>query len=116
VSSLEKQAECLEREFPSAAASFREGLGEMFTVNRLGLSPTLARCLVSTNVIESPDSGVRLRTPRICRWRDGKMVLRWAAAALLFTERNFRKIMGYRDPWMLTALDQKGARIQQEVA
>jgi len=114
---LEKQAEWLEGEYPSAAASLREGLGEMFTVSRLGLSPTLARCLVSTNVIESPHSGVRLRTRRICRWRDGKMVLRWAAAALLITERNFRKIMGYRDLWMLkAALDQKGARIQQEVA
>lgn len=71
---LEKQAEWLEREYPSAAASLQEGLAEMFTVNRLGLSPSLARCLVSTNVIESRHSGVRQRTRRICRWRDGKMV------------------------------------------
>lgn len=114
---LEKQAEWLEREYPSAAASLREGLVEMFTVNRLGLSPSLARCLVSTNVIESPHSGVRLRTRRVCRWRDGKMVLRWAAAALLMTEQNFRKIMGYRDLWMLKAiLDQKAELVQQEVA
>ena len=114
---LEKQAEWLEREYPSAAASLREGLAEMFTVNRLGLSPSLSRCLVSTNVIESPHSGVRLRTRRVCRWRDGKMVLRWAAAALLMTEQNFRKIMGYRDLWMLkAALDQKGVLVQQEVA
>ena len=102
---LEKQAEWLEREYPSAAASLREGLAEMFTVTRLGLSSSLARCLVSTNVIESPHSGVRLRTRRVCRWRDGKMVLRRAAAALLMTEKNFRRIMGYRDLWMLkTAL------------
>lgn len=114
---LEKQAEWLEREYPSAAASLREGLTEMFTVNRLGLSPSLARCLVSTNVIESPHSGVRLRTRKICRWRDGKMVLRWAAAALLMTEQNFRKIMGYRDLWMLkAALDRQGVLAQQEVA
>ena len=114
---LEKQAEWLEREYPSAAASLREGLAELFTVNRLGLSPSLARCLVSTNVIESPHSGVRLRTRKICRWRDGKMVLRWAAAALLITEQNFRKIMGYRDLWMLkAALDQKEVLVQQEVA
>ena len=114
---LEKQAEWLEREYPSAAASLREGLAEMFTVNRLGLSPTLSRCLVSTNVIESPHSGVRLRTRKICRWRDGKMVLRWAAAALLMTEQNFRKIMGYRDLWMLqAALDRKEVLVHQEVA
>ncbi len=114
---LEKQAEWLEREYPSAAASLREGLTEMFTVNRLGLSPSLSRCLVSTNVIESPHSGVRLRTRKICRWRDGKMVLRWAAAALLMTEQNFRRIMGCRDLWMLkAALDQNKVLVQQEVA
>ena len=32
---LEKQAQWLEREYPSAAASLREGLAEMFTVTRL---------------------------------------------------------------------------------
>lgn len=101
---LEKQAQWLEREYPDAAASLREGLAEMFTVNRLGLSPALRRCLTSTNIIESPHSGVRLRTRRICRWRDGRMVLRWAAAAFLMTEKNFRKIQGYRDLWMLKAV------------
>lgn len=114
---LEKQAEWLEREYPSAAASLREGLAEMFTVNRLGLSPSLARCLVSTNVIESPHSGVRLRTRRVCRWRDGKMVLRWAAAALLMTEQNFRRIMGYRDLRMLkAALDENQTSLKKQVA
>lgn len=114
---LEKQAEWLEREYPSAAASLREGLAEMFTVNRLGLSPSLSRCLVSTNVIESPNSGVRLRTRRVCRWRDGKMVLRWAAAALLMTEQHFRKIMGYRDLWMLkAALGRNEERSKEKVA
>lgn len=103
IARLEKQAQWLEHEYPSAAASLREGLEEMFTVNRLGLPPNLTRCLVSTNVIESPTSGVRLRTRRVCRWRDGKMVLRWAAAAWLMTEKKFRKIMGYRDLWMLEA-------------
>jgi len=95
---LAKQAEWLEREYPSAAARLCEGLAEMFTVSRLGLSPSLSRGLVSTNVIESPHSGVRLRTRRVCRWRDGKRVLRWAAAALLMTEQNFRRIMGLTCP------------------
>jgi transposase-like protein len=114
---LEKQAEWLERKYPSAAASLREGLAEMFTVNRLGLSPSLSRCLVSTNVIEGPNSGVRLRTRRVCRWRDGKMVLRWAAAALVMTEQHFRKIMGYRDLWMLkAALGRNEERSKEKVA
>jgi hypothetical protein len=32
------------------------------------------------------------------------MVKRWAAAAFLATEKNFRKIMAYRDLWMLDAI------------
>ncbi len=63
-----------------------------------------------------PPSGVRLRTRRICRWRDGRMVLRWAAAAFLITEKSFRKIQGYRDLWMLkAALDENSMSTHQPV-
>ncbi len=31
------------------------------------------------------------------------MALRWAATALLDTEKNFRRIMGYQDLWQLKA-------------
>jgi len=55
---LEKEAKALEKAHPSAAASLREGLEEMFTVSRLGLPP-LCRSLCSTNLIESPFSGAR---------------------------------------------------------
>jgi putative transposase len=41
---IRKLAEWLEREYPSAAASLREGLEECFTINRLGVPPTLQRC------------------------------------------------------------------------
>jgi len=100
---LNKLADWLEREHPSAAQSLREGLQEMFTINRLGLPGPLRRCLGSTNVIESPNSGIRQKTRRVTRWRDGRMVLRWCASALLATEKNFRRIMGHKDLWMLEA-------------
>ena len=100
---LQKLAEWLEKEYPSAAASLREGLSEMFTVNRLGLPKTLHRCLCTTNIIESPHSGLRRKTRRVTRWRDGSMVLRWCASALLATEKNFRRIMGYKQLWILEA-------------
>jgi putative transposase len=92
---LEKEAQRLEEEYPSAAASLREGLADMFTVSRLGLPPTLCRGLCSTNVIESTFSGARSRTRRVTNWQCGTMVLRWAAAALLETEKAYRKLMGY---------------------
>lgn len=96
-------AETLEREYPSAAASLLEGLPEMFTVNRLGLTRVLCRNLVSTNIIESSISGVKTRTRRVTNWQDGSMVRRWAASSLVASEKNFRRIDGYKDLWMLKA-------------
>lgn len=100
---LRTQAEWLERTHPQAAASLREGLEETFTLHYLGLSPQLRKCLASTNVIESSLSGVEGRTGRVTRWRSGEMAFRWAGAAALETERNFRKLMGHKDLWMLQA-------------
>jgi transposase-like protein len=100
---LKELAEQYEKTYPSAAASIREGLDEMFTVGRLGIPGSLSRCLVSTNVIESPNAGVRMRTRRVTRWQDGAMVLRWAAAAFLATEKQFRRVSGHQHLWMLEA-------------
>ena len=73
---VKKLAAWLDERYPSAAASLLEGLEECFTINRLGLPPSLMRCLGTTNVIESPHAGVRIRTHRVTHWQDGKMVLR----------------------------------------
>jgi len=100
---LRQYAEWLQREWPSAAASVCEGLEEMFTVNRLNLPASLRRCLCTTNLIDSTDSGVRQRTRRVTNWQSGAMVLRWAAAGFVETEKNYRRIMGYQQLWMLKA-------------
>jgi transposase-like protein len=114
---LRKLADWLEQEHPAAAASLREGLEECFTINRLGVPPSLHRCLATTNLIESPQSGVRMRTRRVCRWRDAAMMQRWVAASFLATETNFRRIMGWKDLWQLQAiLGRETAVMQQEVA
>ena len=111
---LRTQIEWLERTHPKAAASLREGLEETFTINRLGLSPRLRRCLATTNIVESSLSGVEGRTGRVTRWRSGEMALRWAAAAALETEKNFRKIIGHEDLWMLkAALDEDQPHAQK---
>ena len=103
ISRLKQQAAWLSVHYPGAAASLLEGLEETFTINRLELPASLRRCLASTNIIESPHSGVRMRTRRVSRWKNGSMVLRWAASAFLVTEQSFRRIQGYRDLWMLKA-------------
>ena len=78
-------------------------MSEMFTVDRLGVPQSLRRSLVSTNIVESPNSGVRIRTRRVANWQGGSMVIRWAATAFVAAEKKFRRMMGYRDLWMLSA-------------
>jgi len=113
---LEQLARFLERDHESAARSLREGIAEMFTLQRLKLPPSLYKCLATTNVIESPQGGVARRTSNVTRWRDADMVERWVASAWLLTETHFRKIDGHRDLWALaTVLDrQPQAQTSQE--
>jgi len=100
---LKKLSEWLIQEYPSAAESLLEGLDEMFTINRLDLPRSLRRCLASTNIIESPNAGIRQKTGRVTRWRDGQMVLRWTASALVSLEKRMRRIMGHQQLWILEA-------------
>ena len=100
---LEQYASWLEREWPSAAASLREGLREFFTVNRLGLPQSLRRCLTTTNIIDSSHAGVRQHTDRVSRWRNEEMAVRWAAVTFRETEKHYRRITGYEHLWMLKA-------------
>ena len=87
----------LEREHPSAAASLREGLDDMFTVRRLGASDRLARSLSCTNSIESMISTVRLVSSGVKRWRDPAMVRRWVGTGMIEAQRSFRRIKGCKD-------------------
>ena len=98
---LEGLARFLEHEYESAARSLREGMTEMFTIQRLKLLPSLYKCLGTTNVIESPQSGVQKRTGNVTRWRDADMVERWVASAWLLTEKHFRKVIGHEHLWTL---------------
>jgi putative transposase len=104
VKRLEQLARFLEQEHESAARSLREGLSEMFTMQRLQLPPSLYKCLGTSNVIESPQSGVHKRTHNVTRWRNADMVERWVASAWLLTEKHFRKVVGHRDLWALAVV------------
>lgn len=87
----------LERTHPGAAASLREGMEETLTLTRLGIGGRLRETLCSTNCCESMISVVRRTQRNVTRWRDGEMALRWTAAGMLDAERQFRRIIGYRD-------------------
>lgn len=101
---LEQLARFLEQDHESAARSLREGIQEMFTLQRLQIPESLHKCLATTNLIESPHSGVRRRTRNVSRWRDAAMVQRWVASAWLLTEQHFRRIDGHAHLWALAAI------------
>jgi putative transposase len=92
---LEALATELDKTHPGAAASLREGLAETLTVLRLGLPPTLARSLRSTNPIESMIEICREHAKNVKNWKDGQMALRWAAAGMLEAGKQFRRVNGH---------------------
>ncbi len=92
---LEELARQLATSHPGAAGSLREGLAETLTVTRLGVPPTLARTLRSTNPIESMIEISRDHSTNVKRWRDGQMVLRWCAAGMVEASKQFRRVNGF---------------------
>jgi putative transposase len=100
----------LDRTHPGAAASLREGLDETLTVLRLGVAPTLARTLRSTNAIESMISVCREHAGNVKRWRDGQMALRWCAAGMVEAGKQFRRVNGHLHlPTLRAALECESA-------
>jgi putative transposase len=104
----------LEREHPSAAASLREGLEDMFAVRRLGAPDRLARSLSCTNAIESMISTVRLVSAQVKRWRDPAMVRRWVGTGMIEAQRSFRRIKGCKE--MKPLVDAVRAEVARRLA
>jgi transposase-like protein len=90
---------------PSAARSLEEGMEETLTVHKLRVPEQLRRSLASTNVIESAFSVVETVCRNVKRWRDGDQIERWVGSGLLVAERQFRKVIGYRQiPMLLSSM------------
>jgi len=90
---------------PSAARSLEEGMEETLTVHKLGVPDQLRRTLACTNVIESAFSIVETVCRNVKRWRDGDQIERWVGSGLLVAERQFRKVIGYRQiPLLLSSM------------
>jgi putative transposase len=94
---LELLASELERTWPDAAGSLREGMDDTLTLMRLGIDGQLAKTLCSTNPCESMIEIVRYTQRNVKRWHQGDMRKRWTAAGMLVAEQQFRRIIGYRD-------------------
>ena len=92
---LSNLARSLDEQYPSAAASLREGLVETLTVKTLGLPEQLSRCLATTNAIENLNGTVRHVSRRVKRWSGGTMVLRWVATGVFEASTGFRRLRGH---------------------
>jgi hypothetical protein len=80
------------------------------TVPRLGVPPTLARILRSTNAVESMISICRNYSRNVKRWRDGPMALSWCAAGLVEASKQFRRVNGHLHlPALRSALERQVA-------
>jgi putative transposase len=94
---LELLAGELERTWPDAASSLREGMNDTLTLMRLGIEGNLVKTLSSTNPIESMIEIVHHTHRNVKRWREGEMRKRWTAVGMLVAEQQFRRIIGCRD-------------------
>jgi len=86
----------LRKKNPSAANSLEEGFEETLTIHKLGVAELLRTSLKTTNCIESMFSQVERYTRRVCRWRNGDQIQRWAATSLLEAEKGFNKVKGWK--------------------
>ncbi len=90
---------------PSAARSLEEGMEETLTVHKLRVPDQLRRTLASTNVIESAFSIVETVCRNLKRWRRGDQIERWVGSGLLVAERQFRRVIGFRQiPLLLSSM------------
>jgi putative transposase len=115
LAALEELARQLDHKHPGAAGSLREGLAETLTVLRLGVPPTLARTLRSTNAVESMIEICRDHSANVKNWSSGTMALRWCAAGMAEAAKQFRRVNGHLHlPALRTALDAEIARRNQQ--
>ncbi len=81
---------------------------ETLTVIRLGIRGKLRRTLESTNACESMIDTVRTTQRNVKQWTSGEMGMRWTAAGMLETEKQFRKVIGYTDqPRLAVAIEHR---------
>jgi transposase-like protein len=98
---------------PSAARSLGEGMEETLTVHRLHVPMQLRKTLASTNVIESAFSIVEQVCKNVKRWHGGDQRERWVGSGLLVAQKQFRRVIGYKQiPALIRALEvQKPSKV-----
>jgi transposase-like protein len=100
---LTNLARRLRDDHPGAVASLEEGLDETLTVMAFGLPVWLERTLSTTNAIENLVGSVRNLGARVKRWRNGRMIVRWTATALIEAQKHFHRVRDHHGLKILVA-------------
>ena len=75
-------------------------------MHRLHIPMQLRKTLASTNVIESAFSMVERVCRNVKRWHGGDQRERWVGSGLLVAQKQFRRIIGYKQvPTLLRELE-----------
>lgn len=61
-----------------------------------GVPVELRRSLLTTNIIESTFNGMTYAEKNVKRYHNEEMLMRWMGAVLMFRERSYQKLEGYR--------------------
>ena len=105
----------LDRSWPDAASSLREGMTETLTLMRLAVTGNLAKTLSSTNPCESMIEVVRHTQRNVKRWQDGDMRKRWTAAGMLVAEQQFRRNVDYSNlAQLVTRIEHRHLALQTQ--
>ena len=105
----------LEKDYPQAARSLKEGMEETLTLHKLRAHKKIRKSLCTTNPIESLNSGIRNVTRRVKRWRNSDMVIRWVCTAIIESEKNFKKINGHiHMDELLKNIESMGKKVLEE--
>lgn len=79
-----------------AGRSLEEGLEELLTLHRLGVSEDFSVSFSTTNCIESLNSQLKKYTGRVTNWSSSEQRYRWVATALLKIETKMRKVDNFK--------------------
>lgn len=91
----------LEKINRQAASSLKEGIEEILTLHKLGLSEEFSVSFSTTNCIESVNSQIRKYTGRVTHWSSSEQRYRWMAATLLEVEQKMRKVDNFKHLYKL---------------
>ncbi len=95
-----------------AGRSLEEGLEEVLTLHKLGVTEDFSISFSTTNCIESLNSQLKKYVGRVTNWSSSDQRYRWVATALLKIETRMRKVDNFKQIKQLKKAIQNHIQIQ----